>query len=198
MKSEMHKFFLALIGIGAGIASFYIQHFTGWGWRNFLSDLAPGIVFGIATVFYFIWISARSPRFRTGKFWIVLWIGVSTVAYFAADTVGRYLTGKGLTPPGQLSFFGAGLTGAILLALGFDFFFIRLKITQFLLLGILGGILGLIDFYGDPLYVWLAGPQTGWAAIDLIGAGLTLYVIWQAGIAFTLGWIIDKHAKAKQ
>lgn len=136
-----------------------------------------GIVFGIFIGLYFLsfWRNTIHPSK------IFLWICASVAGYYSA--VSFVLSHR--FSNNQAVFFVAGLLGAAIMLVGFHAFLTRLTLRQYIMLAALGGILGLAWFLGDtdadsgafpPALVWL-------------------YVCWQTGMAFGLGYALDKNQK---
>ena len=181
----MHKYSLGLIGFTSGIVSYYTSNsFDTRDTPGFLPyDLCAGIIFGIAIsffVFFFL------PSIKKSRFWLLQlasWIIVSMVSYyFAVHTTVTIIDPASSNYAPQpfieyLAFFVGGSLGAFLMLLGFHFLLVPIKQYRFIVLVILGGILGLSSFLGtnslNPLFV--------------------LFIVWQTGMAFGLGWCLDQN-----
>ena len=167
---------LGFIGALSGILSFIIA--------NYYQDLeyTAGVVFGLFIGLYFIgfWHHTAHPVK------IFLWICTSVVGYYIAVS---YVTGL-FTKDNQTTFFIAGFLGAGVMLAGFSTFLSRLTWRQYMVLVIFGGVLGLTWFLGDSKPRVFAGsspfpPALAW-----------LYVCWQTGMAFGIGYCLDINKKS--
>lgn len=168
----MNKYFLLLLGIISGIISYfslYIGPDTEFGW------FGPGVVFGIALAFYFI-------RRGVSSLWrIVVFIISSSVAYFAAVHTCLALVASAdyLAVP----LFFAGLVGSSILILCIHFVIIQMRLISVFFLVIAGGLLGLSYLL----------PMSFDGSDDI--SFFSLYIIWQTGMAFGIGWATKNKLK---
>lgn len=199
-----NKFFLGSLGFLSGFASFYLGAWIDSGpllrriFFEYISyiEYVPGLVFGTAISFYFL--CYRQPILP--RRWLPAWILISTASYYSAVWTVLHLPGDYGPSDSAFSIYliMGGLVGSFLMLCGFSYFLLRLRMRDFFVLVILGGILGLswyvVDYLPNQLKNLLALPYLD---IDFDDFHLlTLYVIWQGIMAFALGWVADKRDKA--
>lgn len=190
---KYNKIALGFLGLVSGILSFYLP----LKWSNVFDAFGggfftPGLIFGIVLACYFGIVQARD---LTYSYRIPFFIAMSWLAYYVAVQTAISLgLDKNTNLPFPSSMFIAGCVGALILGLGFwaiqrwQWF----ETKYFVGLIVLGGILGLTFFLGKsfnqsfPSLVSAIGFKNG----DDFGF-LTLYIIWQTGTAFYLGYLLD-------
>ena len=182
-----NKWKLCLLGIISGFLSFSILWVSDKTILEGFMWYGPGLVFGIITSFYFVFFTKHNYKWLLYR--IVLWMALSTISYYVAVQVtirtmdSSLFNSLNLLPhldfsPPPLSFFVGGSVGASLLLIGFWLLWFSVTFFQFPVIVFLGGLLG-VSFYLGP---------SGWEMLQ----HLILFVFWQTGIAFSLGYIIDR------
>ena len=168
--------------VDALISYFKITDLPGSSLKWNYIEYLPGIIFGIAVGLFFLKLRPMSkPAVR-----IPLWIAASLVSYFLAvqTTLQIYASHiqqlPKIDPPLQwqvFAFFVGGLVGASVLLLAFSFLLTHLTLAKYLIITLLGGVLGVSGvIHGLPALFELA----------------PLFIIWQTGMAFALGWVLDQ------
>lgn len=179
-----HPIAFALIGILCGLLSTFtittipfVGLFAG-----------PGIIFAIGTLFYF---TAILKRTSLQSSLALLWIIICTLAYFVAVYIVMRIQSQGFCLDcgiprnynpyteylkAYFSYGAGGLVGSLLMLLGVRYCLIKLSTQQLFLLTVLGGILSVIG------------------ALGISGKGnfVSLFTIWQTGMAFSLGYVIER------
>ena len=200
-----NKWKLGFFGLIAGILSFFAVTNVPWGENIALSlsgFYSPGEIFGIVTASYFIVFSKRD-----WTFWYKApgWILTSSIAYYVAVQVALgtmdmfsqsgggfwslYWLGENYTAPPPLSMILAGCVGVFILLIGFYLFWSSVTWRQWCALTLLGGLLAL-SFFLPALITkfWESGS----------GPYFTLFVVWQTGMAFGFGYILDQKNKVNK
>jgi hypothetical protein len=148
---------------------------------------SPGLVFGVVIVIFFIVFKKTKVTWTKS----LLWILASIFSYYCAvqTTVTIYIKHMPQSDPNNwitafnpgepslswqaVAFFAGGLIGASLMLASFHFLLSRFwNLKEYLLLVFFGGVFALSALI----------PQIPF-----------LYIIWQAGMAFALGWVLDRN-----
>lgn len=157
----------------AGIISGYLSLFDP---GDLLTAVMPGLLFGLVIVGLFFWIGKIKSTQTLLK--SIAFIAISGLAYYVAFIVAGYSFRS--FPEG--CFFFGGIIGAAILLFGFHFLLHTLSRNQFYRLVVLGGALGLAGNLGESFWIFK----------DFSA----LFVIWQAGMAFALGKVLDSFGKS--
>lgn len=167
---------LGCLGLVSGLASFYLVEVTS---SDQLIFYVPGLIFSLCIVGYML-IVLESTHIHWWR--IILWIGISTLAYYMAVQTAIAMTVSMVFKNTEgIPFFTAGMVGGAVMLFGF-FFLQRLTIVQFFLFTILGGLLGL---------AWFLGDQHLQESSSIASPLFSLYILWQGGMATALGYSID-------
>jgi len=184
------KITLGLLGLLSGMLSIYLP--LKWDlFSVFGGFFTPGLIFGVVLACYFGIVHARNLTYlyRIPFFIWMSWLGY----YTAVQTAINFGLDKDTYNPLPASMFMAGCIGAFILGLGFLAVRQWSGIKYFAMLVVLGGILSFAFFLGKPF------GESFPSLVSAVGfkAGddpsfLTLFIIWQTGIAFYLGYLLDK------
>jgi hypothetical protein len=159
------KFKLTVAGLISGLISGFLGEFL----------IYPGIIFGIFMVITFLVSKEQTSPFGM-KFFFLLG---SPVAYFFAVKI------TFISPtPEYFSYFLAGAIGAFFMVTSFYVSLSKFEIKNLHLLVLLGGVLALSDFF-----------RSFYLNEDVVPVSPFLFVIWQTGMAFALGWVTDSNFK---
>ncbi len=188
---KYNKIALGFLGLVSGTLSIYLLLKWDKVFNGLEGFFTPGLIFGVILACYFGIVRARN---FTYLYRLPIFIAMSWFAYYVAVWI---VINLGLdknnisSSPSIPSMFFAGCVGALIL--GFGFWAIKewseARVKYFVVLIILGGILGLTFFLGEPIsqLVSIVGLK-----IEGGPSLMVLYIIWQTGIAFYLGYILDK------
>ncbi|GEM_PF-3322507 len=201
MKKRVYKITLGFAGFISGVFSFLLvakfdQLLQGGKYfkLSFLS-LGAGVVWGIIIfLLLLIFPSGQTSKKLPVPLKFFFWTISSTVAYYLAFLTTNFLTSL-LSSPHQeipstsLPLFAGGFLGGLIVLFAFNIFYCRISKKVILLLAVVSGFLGQSFIYGS-LIEFSFFPFTQ----NNVGL-LPLYVVWQTGMAFALGWIIDKKQK---
>ncbi len=174
------RFVLFFLGLLSGLLSSQAYWISGLGlFGSLVSTYAPGLFFGIVIAGWFLY--AKKNYTATSFLKLASFVVVSVIAYHAAVEVTISST--------QIisNFFLGGLTGALVLLLGFHFLFFKLNIKQFILILLLGGFLGFVGYHVSDVFTGSISSSEAPSTISL----LTLYIIWQGGMAYAFGRAAD-------
>lgn len=164
---------------------------------------SPGVIFAVAITLFVILL------WKTKYSWVYipLWIIFSGIAYYCAvETTARtFLSYHSGAPSGLtnasiawqlLSFFVGGTVGAFIMLTAFHFFLSRFNnFMEYISLVFLGGILGFGWFLTPYEFSWY---KFSWLDAERTYMYLSLFIIWQTGMAFALGWVLDKKENHSQ
>lgn len=125
---------------------------------------SPGPLFGFAVYFVLLLMNYKFPLEKVAS-----WLTISTFAYFLAVQSIQITN----TSNEHINFVIAGMVGAFIVSAGFSYSLIKLRPLGILILVILGGILTFAGTFNSDAQVQ--------------GNYTLLFVLWQAGIAGTLG-----------
>lgn len=159
------KYKFLLVGIISGICSGLISIFA----INPFQVFAPGYIFGICISIAIVLFTNQKPAVWKH----ILWALGSMLAYRIALEVTISLSNSS-QPPLYAPVLG-GAVGVSLVILFFSIFLFRIKFVEFYSLSMLGGLLGLSLFIPDYIQPF------------------ALFIVWQSGIAFGLGIILDRN-----
>ena len=177
-------FFILISGIISALSSSDIWRPM---WMPFILPMfLPGLVFGILTGIYF----RKFNGLKTNN--IIWYVALSTLAYFSAFNVARYLhiattsfgDGSNASLNGDLIHFViAGGTGALMLAFGVSYLIRKMKIWQLVSVVLIGGVLGII-FQKTliPEFITWWKPQSA----------ILAFILWQLGVGLALALFIDR------
>lgn len=154
---------LSIIGVLSGAISYFTTT------RIPIATYSPGIVFGISLLLYFL--NIRNWKIKITDFaWMLGSSGSYYVAVNVAITISRIQNHEFDTLP----FFMAGLIGAALMLVSYNYFLENLNLSEYLTLTLLGGILATSINIGSNY------------------ALLTLFLVWQGGMGLALGYVLDR------
>jgi hypothetical protein len=175
---------LFLLGAASGIVSFFSVRLTYWG-----AIFLPGLVFGIIVGFYFF------RRLSMQYFWFAIasmlsycWAVLVVLAFSygwsiisnPADTI---IYNAYIHSP--LAIFAGGLLGTLFLLLAFRQFVFTSSQDAFILLLVVGSTLS-ISFFVGYVFDYRFPSQNLNLPINQL---LSLFIIWQAGMATAFGWV---------
>ncbi len=167
MTNLTHTYRLGLFGFVAGLASYFLSAQV-FGEVQFTA----GVVYGIAIALYaayFIFQSKFPPQ-------LLLWLAASIGSYYVAVQATARVGGP-------VPFFIGGIVGSALMLAGFHFFVKNLKLNSYLLLIILGGVLGMSATIDLPINIM---------GNDDSNLVFVLYLVWQTGMSLGLGYVLDQ------
>ena len=173
---KVNKYIMALVGAASGLLSFIAIEMNG-GFDSLGSTLSysPGPIFGISLSIYLL--VTNRDKFHLGRHF--LWWLSSSIAYYAAVNTAVNLINAAFwgQEPSYFTIFAAGTVGAFIVGISFSYLISKIYFSRIILLGIIGGGLGFSFFIpiGLPL--------------------LPLYIVWQTGIAFSLGLVIEENRR---
>lgn len=198
---EYNKIALGFLGLASGTLSICLLLRWGTVFDVLEGPFTPGLIFGVVLACYFAVVRARNLTYlyRLPVFIAMSWFGYYMAVQIAINKLplGLELGGlDGNNVPFPSSMFIAGCVGAFILGLGFLAIhrWHWSEIGYFVVLSVLGGILGLTFFLGKPLsqsFPSLVSALIGFKTGD-DPALLILFVVWQTGIAFYLGYLLDR------
>lgn len=189
----MHTLKLGITGVISGFLSYFLFHLIDLLnekiFAKYLLYIGAGLVFGIV-----LWIYSYLYLSNGRLIKHLLWVVTSSISYYVAVFVTIYFVTSGINLDFSVQqhtipmwpFVVSGLTGGFLMLIGFRFLLSKLTLLQFILLCFLAAILGLSWFLGQSF-------DEDFKGIVPFDSFLTLYVIWQAGMAFGLGWCLDRN-----
>jgi len=187
-KKKVNRYLLGIIGFFSGVISSFYFELDVIIDSTFLElilspeGMAPGIVFGFFLAVYFLFLESISLTLIIRALALII---ISTLAFFASVLI---------SIPGSNFGFGTGfigglIGGAILLS-GLSYLFYRSNIRYFSFISIISGVLGTslwLSLYEIPLFGFLS-ENFQFSA---------LFIIWQTGVAFSIGAVIDKNSSKK-
>ncbi len=165
---------------------------------HFYSDAeawVPGLIFG----FFSIYPLREYLKTALRK---IVWVSVSTVAYvfaysftwmaFFMDVAKHNPRSTPEVGMPLFIFVLGGMLGALVLGFGARFLVNQISTKSLLLLVLAGGFFSISVLLGDPVSS-LEPFATGGAMGEGLPKGVSsLVFVWQIGVAFVLGWIVDK------
>lgn len=184
----MNTFLLGFLGIFSGILSAYF--FDAEIANNTIlnpTTLAPGFIFGLVLGLYFFF-KEKISLVRLLK--LIAFIFISTTAFLVALSIYLDLPFSPILNMFYIPFITdgslfliifSGFIGGTILVFGVHLLLFKLSFKNFLVLIFLAGLLS--------LSLVISGGVSG--DFDMVN----LFIIWQAGLAFALGFVLDKFKK---
>lgn len=181
----MNKYILFCLGVLSGFLSYHGVNFLNN--NNLLVNLGdaiqyfPGIIFGILIGIYFFFSGRQRNLLK-----LLIWIVISSGSYYAAvySTITNFpQLGLDILKNAdyRFSFLIGGTVGSLLMLIGYSHFLHTLTFNKYFMLVLLGGFLG-----GLSILI------KDWNSV------INLYTMWQGGMAFALGRLIDQKEKKQR
>ena len=160
--------------------------------QNVILGSSNGVFFGLFIGLYFYYLGMKRSIIRLLLFSFISGLGLFLAVQACVFIINPIPGSNTNMFMSYLAFMCAGYTGSLLLSLGFHFLYSPLKLYQFVINILLGGLLSFTIFISIPtitlFFQSLESPING--AISSAGfldsGWFFLFIIWQVGIAIAL------------